>query len=345
MTNLLDLPRELRDEILGLVLCSHPEAYPTCDGVSQKRHDSNPIFHASSLDIPESQSIKQLGSVKYLPVSSALFLTNRQMHEETKYALLRLPAGGLEYELDIEVRQDEAFHLEWMSIPRLARRVDRLRINMRTTGLLPPTANAQVSARTDSRVGAVLVWLCFDLLESLVITNLCHQSKDGEDVPVVTLKHLEINFVTPEECHLATPLDTSAAHHQYVAHAVQRSSGDSELRILRANWLYTQVHNNVAGSFNDWSRYWEGFKWQTIILERVGNIWLKMDGVLKSKADLSQTLARMSKANWVRNNQMQVWDGFRELQLWKDNTSTRRQANGLQVGRRSSLRNMLLANT
>lgn len=104
MSGFLDIPRELRDIIITLLLTTAP--------ATQK------------------------------PVATSLFLTNQQIRSETQDALSRLPGNGRCYAVDItfppveeeEIKAMGHFQATFTLLPVFAYNVDTLEVNVRMGG-------------------------------------------------------------------------------------------------------------------------------------------------------------------------------------------------------------------
>ncbi|KAF2794621.1 hypothetical protein K505DRAFT_324657 [Melanomma pulvis-pyrius CBS 109.77] len=346
MASLLSLPRELRDEILGLVLLSRPRAHGTSE-VAFGEGAETLVNSCPSKEKAEDIFLNHTGSLKFVPAFSALLLTNWQLHEETKDALHRIPANGLEYELEIEFREERGFYFTWKSIPKLSRFVKCLRVSLRTSGVLEPPASTSVwstAQHLELQGPPALIWLCYDILQRLVRLNTTPRLGDDRNDSIVTLNHLEIDFAMPKETHLLPPIEILAGHGFRGRHTQGRYCGDSEFKIVRPEWMYTLVHTNVTGSFEGWRRLHRGAERQRIVLECVGGVCMTVGGRLKAKVEFAQLVASMSTTSWLENwYEMAGFDRSTQHRMWTKRTYAKRQFNGLSAKRPSSLRNCLLS--
>lgn len=350
MSELLRLPLELRDEILRLVLLSRPQAHHSSqlafgDGDDVLVNSSPPEQN------PVAEFLNKTGSLKFLPAWSALLLTNWQLHYETKDALRRLPAGGLQYDLEVEFRKEQALYFTWVSVPKVSRHVERLRVRFRTSGVLVPPASTIVwcpGSPFGLQGPRALVWLCYDILERLVTLNMERGNTVDTSQTVVTLKHLEINFAMPEEKDLLSASgcfsnnDVIEALNDRVT--LQPYCGDSEFKIIHPAWLSAIVQETMSECFLEWEQLHHGPERQRTLFERVGTIWTKVDGEREEKTDLSYSLTKMTTRTWIEEDYMlQGFNRDCQLQMWKKRVYAQRLRNGLPVKPTSSLRNCLLS--
>jgi hypothetical protein len=350
MSELLQLPLELRDEILRLVLLSRPQAH----------HSSRLAFgagdHVMVNSFPPKENVvakflNETGSLEFLPAWSALLLTNRQLHYETKDALHRLPEGGLQYDLEVVFREERALCFTWVSVPKVSRHVERLRVRFRTSGVLVPPASTMVWC-SDSPLGLqgprALVWLCYDILERLVTLNMEYGNTVNTSRWAVTLKHLEIDFAMPEEKGLLSA--SSYTWNDDIIEALndrdtmQPYCGDSKFKVMHPAWLCAVVQESISECFLDWEQLYHGPERQRTVFERVGTIWTKIDGEREEKTDLSHSLAKMTTRTWIEEDYLlQDFSRAVQLQMWRKRIYAQRQRNGLPVKPNSSLRNCSLS--
>jgi hypothetical protein len=350
MAELLRLPLELREEILRLVLLSRPQAHHSSQlafGQGAESLINTPPMESGS----EHEFLNHIGSLKFLPASSALLLTNWQLHYETKDVLRRLPAYGLQYNLDVEFREEQSFHFTWTSVPKLTRHVDRLKVRFRTSGVLLPPSGTMVWSRVSPfglQGPRALIWLCYDILERLVTLNTMQGNKVADtSQTVVTLNHLDIEFALPIEKDLLSP--HSSAWEDIIGAFNDRQDrqpycGDSVFKILHPVWLCHVVRETVDHCFEDWEQLHDGSTRQRILFERVGTIWTRVDGGREEKAELTQCLSKMKTEGWIEEDYM--LEGFTrgsQFQMWKKRVYAQRKRNRLLVQPGSSLRNCLFA--
>ncbi|KAJ5630995.1 uncharacterized protein N7484_011095 [Penicillium longicatenatum] len=122
--SLLQIPRELRDEIIELVLYFPSQR---TDGLLYpsnrvRLHDTN-----FSVLFPERVWYAKEPEWK-IPAAHALLLVNRQIAAETKAILSRCRVS---YVLDVGIVQGHYLWPTWLAVPNLSKRIDELTINLR----------------------------------------------------------------------------------------------------------------------------------------------------------------------------------------------------------------------
>lgn len=130
-TYLLDLRRELCDEILILVVAAPRAAPKDVAWELQNRHTG----HFAGDTFEHIMVEKMPNRVKMMPI----LLVNRQLHDEALAAIALCPRKYC-YELDVILANEKFLFPTWFSIPELTTRVDTIRTAVRISGTLdtPP---------------------------------------------------------------------------------------------------------------------------------------------------------------------------------------------------------------
>ncbi|RYP13070.1 hypothetical protein DL767_010943 [Monosporascus sp. MG133] len=131
MTVLLEIPRELRDLIIRLVLLSgRPAPIDYRDASRLTRAPIEDVYFASW----HGSSGIRYEPKSTTPAATPLLLVNRQLHLETKHALERIPERGRSYSLDLMLVKEELLWPTWTLVPAYAQHVDSVDVRVRVVG-------------------------------------------------------------------------------------------------------------------------------------------------------------------------------------------------------------------
>ncbi|RYP42899.1 hypothetical protein DL770_011941 [Monosporascus sp. CRB-9-2] len=323
MAVLLNIPRELRDLIIRLVLLSGRPA---------------PIdYHdASSL--------------------------NRQLHRETKDALERIPGRGRSYSLDLMLAREELLWPTWTLLPAYAQHVDSVDVTVRVVGGMRgalPTyhkLNRWHSIFSGADGGPpVAVWLFYSVLERFLKAGPVGRTLDPklgeyrrsgryyseEEITnlgfldrKITVKHLNIDCVSPaDETVLADP--ESSRDWWYMrrlpglVHASHTEFTDIQkhLRgVMRPEWLATYLIRNIEYLLG---MGYHTAEFEAILFERIGDITIKVDGLILEEFRLGERFSALTFEEESFGSICQA--GMREMYFnkWKKRASHVREEAGL----------------
>lgn len=126
MVTFLELPREIRDKVLSLVLSHHEDA-PTDVSDASGRAEFDDIRFVRGM-------MSRVMYIEHPPMrdSTSLLLLNHQLHEETQDAIRLLPTNS--FVLDVIIAHERKLWATWLYAPVLTTRVDRVYTTIRTIG-------------------------------------------------------------------------------------------------------------------------------------------------------------------------------------------------------------------
>ncbi|KAK8123155.1 hypothetical protein PG984_011825 [Apiospora sp. TS-2023a] len=131
MTSFIDLPREIRDDILHRTLLSERSA-------PAKRKDG--VGRTPITDI-KARCWMLKDRVLYekqttQPTATALMLVNRQLYNETQDALNRLPDQGRRCKVDVMFLEERELWVTFTHIPLCSTRWDQVDVTIRIVGTM-----------------------------------------------------------------------------------------------------------------------------------------------------------------------------------------------------------------
>lgn len=145
-SSLLQIPRELRDQIIEFVLYSPSQL---TDGLL---YPSNRVqLHDTNYSVLFCERVWYEKEPEWkIPAARALLLVNHQIAAETKAILSRCPVS---YILDVRIVQGRYLWPTWLAIPILSNQIDELTVNLRVLGSATSAARHHNAFRdTESQV-------------------------------------------------------------------------------------------------------------------------------------------------------------------------------------------------
>lgn len=259
MSSLLTIPREIRDQILELVIFSHraPPKSPT-----------EPPQERASLDNPRRFSSWSYGpeNVKYdqqdiVPNSLSLLLVNRQLSAETKSTLERFP---ISYYLDVMIVNEQELHPTWLSVPAFSNRIDNVVVTFRIFGTREPGGRSMFIIGDGSP--PQITWCFYNLMEVFLKCGPIANLKTGLRRKDVSINTLTLDFVSPPN-----------------------AESDIASLLMRPDWLadFVNDYNHTLLQMS-YHTAWYGM----IMYERIGTIRYYVDGQLSTQHDLDVLLAK-----------------------------------------------------
>jgi hypothetical protein len=286
MRSLTSIPRELRDQILELVIQSHQNTPPALnqnfDELTQLR---------KILEAPRLQSWNNL--VLNLPSSviantTNLLLVNRQLRAETLANIQRL--NTCTYELDVMILDE---------ILPLPTALDAVNVNFRISGSWNASKGSRRKRKDDDlatkpyarypdykgfRIGCgagpAMGWQMYSILERFIKVGPVGETGDTDAHRHVSVKTLNINVETPQDVdpwRFAPPTTSSS----------RRDDGGAET-VLSPTYLAEFVARNMADLLRDGDAEW--FSYGKILYEHVDEIVITRDGKPVRTLDVAERL-------------------------------------------------------
>lgn len=315
-SSLLTLPHELLSEIIDLVVSS-TRAPPT-----------NPEDLASSERFEDTQCVGWFGDnlverdpnpASYRPTCQGLLLTNRQLHIETLASIERTCAG-VSYALDVMLDNEQKLLPTWTFVPKFSRHVNTVTATMRIFG----SSDKRKSMFRGGCGGPPLIsWSFYNVLERFLrvgpVGKLGVASSKVDRG--VTIESLEIDVLTPPNQSTDSPL------------CVEDSINDSQDGTIGKSTVKRPEHllqflSFMIGVLCHMDYYTA--EYGKILFERVGQIKLKIDGVVKEEFDLANILAQFpAEGPWRAFDKIEGMD----WRQWRQQAIERRERAGLPLTR------------
>ncbi|KAJ5577594.1 uncharacterized protein N7459_006558 [Penicillium hispanicum] len=295
MPSLLRLPFELRELIIQQVVqgCHAPPA-PS----KSNRADFQDIKYRAWLDGPG--GIYHERRSTHCPSNSLpLLLTCRQLSAETQSFLDRT---GSTYILDISVLDEVDLLPTWLAVPRITNRVSTLRVNVRLFGHIISTEAARQQSGTGGHLG--FHWSFYALLERFLQYGPVDEKKrpsqgngplaanpnfDDRDV---TVKTLVLDFQSAEPKFPFPPDEVSYRRWRSQHFVMRRSRWHGELEEYKtppqwpSTYLFFQIHALLSMGYHT-------ALYGKILYERIGKIYLLVDGKPEREIDLADRLNKL----------------------------------------------------
>lgn len=319
MPNLLDIPLELRDQIIELVLFSCRPAEDNPDEVPRKENDvKRRIWDYASLHILHGKPPGHLPNC--LPIS----LVNHQLYAETKHVLARF-SHALTYHLDLVLLNEVDVLPTWLCIPALSNKVETLIVTVRIFGTFKDRRYPFVAGDGGP---PPIVWCFYDLLENF----LCHGSlkKDPKKRGEVTIGNLILDFVN-SSANDNDPLCLRMSEEQvsycdwYDARRRRRICERPWLKevVMRPEWL--------ASFLVEYLRLLLGMGYHmrsygAILHEQIGTIQVRVNGKLETSFDIATILANLQFVS-----PSYATDTTNESREWRKKALEKRKQSGFPV--------------
>lgn len=290
MDSLLGIPRELRDNIIELILLSThiPPDYP---GTALRHRVPLIDIDYRSWEYGPCNNLYE--KQDFVPASLPLLLVNRQLCMETKAALQRLPEGH-SYLLDVMLVDEAELWPTWLSVPVLVDRVDSVLAKFRIFGNLQDDYHSVIDPGDASP--PQLVWCFYSLLERFLRRGPVGQRRMRSTDRNITIKTLTLDFLSPSDSTMV--LQSTNEYRQWLK---SRSK-------LRGLWKQPDGNTSVIQTEMDpeWlvdfvleylcSLLRMGYHtalYGKILYERVGVIRACVDGKLEGEYNLAERLAKL----------------------------------------------------
>jgi hypothetical protein len=283
MLSLLDIPRELRDHIIELVLCSNRAPPESPSTASQDRFELHDIRYISWDYGPTHNKYERQDYITSLP----LLLVNRQLSAETKSALARLSTKH-SYNLDVMFVNEAELWPTWLLVPALSNHVDRVAATFRIFGHWDRKSRSALGIGNASP--PQIVWCFYSLMERFLRRGPVGEREAGSQDRNITISVLTLDFLTPQDIDMLPP--QQAKYNDWFQSRVRtrrrRADADMANFIMRPEWLAAFVSDFMSGLLR---MGYHTARYGMIIYERIGTIQICVDGVLKEEFELSKRLA------------------------------------------------------
>ncbi|KAK8043345.1 hypothetical protein PG993_005775 [Apiospora rasikravindrae] len=355
MAFFMNLPREIRDDILDRVLLSE-RPVPAAREDSEK--NQTPLAGLEAYRwISEDKPVFSDPQTAQ-PTATALLLVSRQFHGETQDALKRLPDRGKRYKIDFVLMEERELWLTFVHVPLGCTALEQVDFTVRLVGTMrgsEPGEKTQVSltllladGASDVTFGVYYALARFLKAGPTGKPPATAESRTSDIDRGMTVRHLVLNFLSPaDEGLLAGPGERSA----WMASRRSRrtpSSGDADIpsvegaaaaeggatavdyqtKLMRPEWLakYTRSHLRML----IWGTARLTLGYGRVLYERVGDIVFQVDGETVGTLDLGVLIDgmpcqhRRTSKHYDRINA--------EFQEWHKSVLENRRAAGLWVG-------------
>ncbi|KAF2248296.1 hypothetical protein BU26DRAFT_551631 [Trematosphaeria pertusa] len=316
MPHFLTIPRELRDEIITLILLSCRETPRTPSEIEDQDREVLRDISLAGWNYPAVFYSKD--AADYTPTCLPLLLTNKQLHAETKENLERLPAKGTNYELDVKFVKEQYLAPTWALVPVLSERVNHVRAVFQSTGTFERNIS-KAHLRDIWRRGCGgppgYVWMFYILLERFLHAGPVGRCTHDEQKPV-TINCLELDFIDPEDTSLLPP-EPVTPEQIYTAmqlHIWSRRPNEEEFKMLRPEWLESELRGEIQRLLRMGYHY---ASYGGILHERIGSIVFKVNGEITKELDVGQILAEQTfnedfGSEVMRHQRVGHWIAWRE---------------------------------
>ncbi|PVH79979.1 hypothetical protein DL98DRAFT_209553 [Cadophora sp. DSE1049] len=259
---LLQIPRELRDKILGFVLLSTIFAPPEFPNDANDREElQDTICHGwfTGNGVLYQRDTRMKG----IPTLAI----NRQLRTETLevMTLMKLPSLR-SYKLDVMIVEDRELWPTWLYVPTTITRVEEVRATFRIMG----AAEGRRCGYGGGDGGPpLIVWSFFNLLERFLLVGPVSRQEKPHDKHV-KIRHLILDILTPD-----VPKELIAP-----------DVNQNRLRMLRkrSGIKYIKNPGSVLTFIMGCLGYLSGSSGERDIVavpyERVGKVTLMLDGVM-----------------------------------------------------------------
>lgn len=319
---LLSLPRELRDEIIALVIASRrPSLQNAAELEMQSRVplDISNTWGGSGLYLEEQSA--------YTPNAGGLLLANKQLRSETQSALERLDLD-LAHELDVKLVDERFIAPTWTFIPIPTRHFKHVRAVFQSVGVWqqPPTLSKfKMAYPWAYGCGGppAYVWQFYSILR--------HFLTYGVDVPrptttpdSISVENLELDFIDPEDTDLLPPEGQTSIWEARCRRSRSRDPQGPEL--LRPEWLARDLANQMLAMFR---MSYHMAEYACMFHGRIGYMVFKVNGTIIEEIDVGQVLADVkfndSFGNVSREDRVEKWTS------WKEEAQELRKKRGLKT--------------
>jgi hypothetical protein len=310
---LLALPREIRDEIIALVLASTRDGYSSIEEAEPTRATKENPDNVPFLSLGFGRGRTHFEQPFYTTNSLPLLLVNHQISSEAASAIARLSTHPISYELDVMFVNEVEIWPTWLRVPVLAKQLEDVNVTIRTLGT--PYFNPRYDQWRRGNGGpSQLVWCFYYLLEH-VIRRGCLPYTSSSLVYQVSIISLNLNFVglTGEPCE-----DND------------RYSSISGERVLRPAFVADFLKDHIQQLLQ---MNYDTAEYGGILYERIGKIRISVNGEQQDVFDMGEILSKLSYHDH-RLTFGHICDHGQRLPVfweWKNEAYKKREERGLPV--------------
>ncbi|KAL5376918.1 hypothetical protein DPSP01_010184 [Paraphaeosphaeria sporulosa] len=325
-SRLLNIPRELRDKIVTLVLTHrHPSPQTTAEVEAQDRlslKDVTDALGGSAYYLADPSS--------YIPNAVGLLRASKQLRSETKSALERL---DLAHELEIKFVNEQYLAATWTLVPTPTKHCKRVHASFQSMGVWQKPALPSRFQGDPWIIGdggpPSYVWIFYNTLVHFLTYGV--NAPHAEATPgIVSVERLELDFINPEEMHLLPPEDDTmtldVARCGFPSRSSRRPRITQGPELLRPEWLARALNShmhhlfNMSYQFASYGRMFHG---------RIGTMIFKVNGNVIDSIDVGQLLAELkfydSFGDVSRSKRVNMWIE------WKQEAQKERKEHGLET--------------
>lgn len=318
MSSLMELARELRDQICNLVLTAEnerPDITASFDELIEGR-----VHHEK----PKLQAICKV--VLYLPGAASnnnfsLLLVNRQLHIETRENL-KVIARRPTYSLDIVVLDEILLLPTWLSVPVITTSLDTLNVTFRISGSYNARKEFDLEMNRDGPYAKwgrykgfqtgnggppAMSWQVYAILERFVKVGPAGEVTGRDMNKHFTAKCIRIDFQTPAGVSrekLGPPLS---------GHDSFGGRKDTRGRVLDPMYLADYVAHDLECML--WFSKDTWFRCGQILYEHLDKLILYKDGKEFQRWDIAEQLRNLEESSSVKRYRPLAWQRRRERGL------------------------------
>jgi hypothetical protein len=333
-SRLLSLPRELRDQIITLVL---KHRYPSPQTTAEVEDQTRISLRSVDENILGGSAFYLGDASSYIPNAAGLLLASRQIRSETQDALNRL---DLAYELEVKFVNERYLAPTWTLIPTQTKHYKRVQVCFQSMGawqepMLPSNFLQSNPWMTGCGGPPPYVWLFYN--------TLMHFLTYGIDAPqatatpgIISVERLELNFIDPEETHLLPPEDDAMSIWRARLEPARRSRRRSRRsrcsqnverpELLRPEWLARDLAQYIRSLF---CMSYHTAAYASKFHGRIGYMVFKINGEVTDEIDVGQLLADLgfndSFGGVAREHRVEAWIS------WKEEAQELRRKRGLKT--------------
>jgi hypothetical protein len=325
MPSLMDIPRELRDQICIYAIhtpTAPPDLTQSFEQLVESRvQHRNPTLRAWSdivLYPTNSQSLE----------STSLLLVNHQLHSET-LSNLALVANPPTYSLDIILLDEILLLPTWTNLPTSSTHIDTVNVTLRISGSYDPQKQFNRKTKTKGPyarfnrykgfaggdgAGPAMSWQIYSVLERFIKAGPRGETESADTNRHFTAKCIRIDVQTPE----------GIAAEQFGLPVSRRYRGrnkEVEVHVLDPEYLSQFVKDDLNGLLGGYDSEW--FSYGKILLEHLDEIVLCKDGVEFMRWDIAERLRDREVGTRYLSKE--------GIQKYKEETWKLRKARGLRV--------------
>ncbi|KAF3389747.1 hypothetical protein DPV78_011710 [Talaromyces pinophilus] len=315
MPSLLDLPREILDEILYLVLLTPPQTSPQNSYYNHQRREL-------TIPFPDPQGlIRFYHLVKVLPshlqynaffaTRASLLLLNHQLNAETLSLVRRKHPSTTQYVLDVAVVNDLELWPTWISVPLLAREVGEVYVSIRTI----TTQRLGWKGKTNKWLGGdgvpplswafgsmLQLFLCYGPLMDVVD----HSTQQEESNRKMTLRRLvlDVRSPSPTEISAIAPYNPEQFLPINISHLRKLRRNATDINYVMHPGLLLELLTRII------NRALNSPSYSRLLYERIGTIEIMLDGDVRNRWDLLEWFLRPTTVV----SETERWSVYRERQ-------------------------------